>query len=46
MIVEIQVQVKGGEFVAAQKKQKPKKGKAGPVVTGGKPGKKKAGKKK
>ena len=40
MIVEIRVQVKGGEFVKKKVKVKPKKA-MGPVVTGGKQGKKK-----
>ena len=47
MIVEIRVECEGGERMATKKKAKAKPKKAmGPVVTGGKPRKKKAGKKK
>ena len=43
MIVTLRVFVKGGDMMAKKKGSKPKKN-MGPIVTGGKPSKKKKGK--
>ena len=45
MIVQIRVEIGGGSSMAQKKQGKGKKTAAGPVITGGKPTKKKAKKK-